>query len=43
MVEIIKLDITNSFEKVLTMEEPYSSEDMDDVRRRWAECFLKVM
>ncbi|KAL3638082.1 Proteasome subunit beta type-3 [Castilleja foliolosa] len=43
MLEIIKLDITNSFEKVLTMEEPYSSEDMDDVRRRWAECFLKVM
>ncbi|KAL3643225.1 hypothetical protein CASFOL_014040 [Castilleja foliolosa] len=43
MLEIIKLDITNSFEKVLTMEEPYSSEDMDDVRRRWAECFLEVM
>ncbi|KAL3622973.1 Proteasome subunit beta type-3 [Castilleja foliolosa] len=43
MLEIIKLDVTNSFEKVLTMEEPYSSEDMDDVRRRWAECFLEVM
>ncbi|KAL3630662.1 hypothetical protein CASFOL_023646 [Castilleja foliolosa] len=33
----------NSFEKVLSMEEPYSSEDFVDVRRRWAECFLEVM
>ncbi|KAL3628065.1 Proteasome subunit beta type-3 [Castilleja foliolosa] len=43
MLEIIKLDIANSFEKVLDMEKPYSSEDIDDVRRRWAECFLEVM
>ncbi|KAL3618705.1 Transmembrane 9 superfamily member 1 [Castilleja foliolosa] len=28
---------------VLNMEKPYSSEDIDDVRRRWAECFLEVM
>ncbi|KAL3616136.1 hypothetical protein CASFOL_040026 [Castilleja foliolosa] len=43
MLEIIKLDITNSFEKVLGMEEPYSSDDIDDVRRRWAESFLEVI
>ncbi|KAL3644356.1 hypothetical protein CASFOL_012288 [Castilleja foliolosa] len=43
MLEIIKLDIVNSFDKALSMEEPYSSEDFDDVRRRWAECFLEVM
>ncbi|KAL3646084.1 Proteasome subunit beta type-3 [Castilleja foliolosa] len=43
MLEIIKLDIANSFEKVLNMEKPYSSEDIDDVRRRWAECFLEVI
>ncbi|KAL3646948.1 hypothetical protein CASFOL_009492 [Castilleja foliolosa] len=43
MLEIIKLDIANSFEKVLNMEKPYSSEDNDDVRRRWAECFLEVI
>ncbi|KAL3633337.1 hypothetical protein CASFOL_022864 [Castilleja foliolosa] len=43
MLEIIKLDIANSFEKVLSMDEPYSNNDIDDVRRRWAECFLEVM
>ncbi|KAL3628017.1 Proteasome subunit beta type-3 [Castilleja foliolosa] len=43
MLEIIKLDICNSFEKVLSMEEPYSSDDIDDVRKRWAECFLEVI
>ncbi|KAL3651959.1 Proteasome subunit beta type-3 [Castilleja foliolosa] len=43
MLEIIKLDVVDSFEKVLSMEEPYSSDDIDDVRRRWAECFLEVM
>ncbi|KAL3618469.1 hypothetical protein CASFOL_037551 [Castilleja foliolosa] len=43
MLEIIKLDIANSFEKVLNMEKPCSSEDIDDVRRRWAECFLEVI
>ncbi|KAL3615907.1 hypothetical protein CASFOL_040201 [Castilleja foliolosa] len=43
MLEIIKLDICNSFEKVLSMEGPYSSEDIDDVRSRWAECFLEVI
>ncbi|KAL3631458.1 Proteasome subunit beta type-3 [Castilleja foliolosa] len=43
MFEILKLDICNSFEKALSMEEPYSSDDIDDVRRRWAECFLKVI
>ncbi|KAL3629845.1 tripeptidyl-peptidase II Tpp2 [Castilleja foliolosa] len=29
--------------KVLSMEEPYSSDDIDDVRKRWAECFLEVI
>ncbi|KAL3654740.1 hypothetical protein CASFOL_001475 [Castilleja foliolosa] len=43
MLEIIKLDITNSFEKVLSMEIPYSTDDIDDVRRRWAESFLEVI
>ncbi|KAL3652673.1 Proteasome subunit beta type-3 [Castilleja foliolosa] len=43
MLEIIKLDIANSFEKVLSMDEPYSENDMDDVRRRWAEGFLEVL
>ncbi|KAL3621734.1 Proteasome subunit beta type-3 [Castilleja foliolosa] len=43
MLEIIKLDITNSFEKALSMDEPYSNNDIDDVRRRWADCFLEVM
>ncbi|KAL3623012.1 hypothetical protein CASFOL_031828 [Castilleja foliolosa] len=28
---------------VLSMEEPYSSDDIDDVRKRWAECFLEVI
>ncbi|KAL3655949.1 hypothetical protein CASFOL_000345 [Castilleja foliolosa] len=41
--EIIKLDVCNSFEKVLSMEEPYSSDDIDDVRKCWAECFLEVI
>ncbi|KAL3637398.1 hypothetical protein CASFOL_018566 [Castilleja foliolosa] len=43
MLEIIKLDVCNSFEKVLSMEEPYSSDDIDDVRKRWVECFLEVI
>ncbi|KAL3654586.1 hypothetical protein CASFOL_001571 [Castilleja foliolosa] len=43
MLEIIKLDTVNSFEKVFDMEEPYSSDDIDDVRRRWAESFLEVV
>ncbi|KAL3614514.1 hypothetical protein CASFOL_041600 [Castilleja foliolosa] len=43
MLEIIMLDVVDSFEKALSMEEPYSSDDIDDVRRRWAECFLEVM
>ncbi|KAL3643464.1 Proteasome subunit beta type-3 [Castilleja foliolosa] len=43
MLEIIKLDIASSFEKVLDMEEPYSNDDIDDVRRRWAESFLEVI
>ncbi|KAL3656092.1 Proteasome subunit beta type-3 [Castilleja foliolosa] len=43
MLEIIKLDITNSFEQVLDMKEPYSSDDIDEVRRRWEEPFLEVM
>ncbi|KAL3629066.1 Proteasome subunit beta type-3 [Castilleja foliolosa] len=43
MLEIIKLDIVNSFEKALDMEKPYSSDDIEDVRRRWAESFLEVM
>ncbi|KAL3646320.1 hypothetical protein CASFOL_011500 [Castilleja foliolosa] len=29
--------------RVLSMEEPYSSDDIDDVRKRWAECFLEVI
>ncbi|KAL3633379.1 hypothetical protein CASFOL_022906 [Castilleja foliolosa] len=28
---------------VLSMEEPYSSDDIDDVRKRWAECFVEVI
>ncbi|KAL3629078.1 hypothetical protein CASFOL_027139 [Castilleja foliolosa] len=28
---------------VLSMEEPYSSDDIDDVRKRWAEYFLEVI
>ncbi|KAL3652129.1 Proteasome subunit beta type-3 [Castilleja foliolosa] len=43
MLEIIKLDVANSFEKVLSMDKPYSNNDIDDVRKRWAECFLEVM
>ncbi|KAL3652845.1 hypothetical protein CASFOL_002526 [Castilleja foliolosa] len=43
MLEIIKLDTVNSFEKVFDMEEPYSSDDIDDVRRRWAKSFLEVV
>ncbi|KAL3619609.1 hypothetical protein CASFOL_034521 [Castilleja foliolosa] len=43
MLEIIKLDTVNSFEKVFDMEEPYSSDDIDDVRRCWAESFLEVV
>ncbi|KAL3618815.1 hypothetical protein CASFOL_037338 [Castilleja foliolosa] len=40
MLELIKLDIVNSFEQVLHMDKPYSSDDIDDVRRSWAKCFL---
>ncbi|KAL3621821.1 hypothetical protein CASFOL_034307 [Castilleja foliolosa] len=40
MFEILKLDICKF---VLSMEEPYSSDDIDDVRRRWAECFHNVI
>ncbi|KAL3616525.1 hypothetical protein CASFOL_039915 [Castilleja foliolosa] len=43
MLEIIKLDVVNSFEKVLSMDEPYSNDDIDDVRTRWVESFLEVM
>ncbi|KAL3619762.1 Proteasome subunit beta type-3 [Castilleja foliolosa] len=43
MLEIIKLDVANSFEKVLSMDVPYSNDDIDDVRTRWAESFLEVM
>ncbi|KAL3648233.1 hypothetical protein CASFOL_004955 [Castilleja foliolosa] len=40
MLELIKLDIVNSFEQVLHMDKPYSSDDIADVRRSWAKCFL---
>ncbi|KAL3622591.1 hypothetical protein CASFOL_034002 [Castilleja foliolosa] len=40
MLELIKLDVVNSFEEVLHMDKPYSSDDIDDVRRSWAKCFL---
>ncbi|KAL3618842.1 hypothetical protein CASFOL_037290 [Castilleja foliolosa] len=43
MLEIIKLDVANSFEKVLSMDVPYSNDDIDDLRTRWAESFLEVM
>ncbi|KAL3613534.1 hypothetical protein CASFOL_042568 [Castilleja foliolosa] len=41
MLEIIKLDIIDSFEKVFNMQRPYSENDIDVVRRHWAECFLE--
>ncbi|KAL3619152.1 Proteasome subunit beta type-3 [Castilleja foliolosa] len=43
MLIIIKLDVASSFEKVLHMESPYSADDIDDVRTRWAEAFLEVI
>ncbi|KAL3638249.1 hypothetical protein CASFOL_017620 [Castilleja foliolosa] len=41
MLEIIKLDIVDSFEKRFNMDGPYSEADIDVVRRHWAECFLE--
>ncbi|KAL3617125.1 hypothetical protein CASFOL_039519 [Castilleja foliolosa] len=41
MLEIIKLDIVDSFEKRFNMDGPYSKADIDVVRRDWAECFLE--
>ncbi|KAL3614460.1 hypothetical protein CASFOL_041546 [Castilleja foliolosa] len=41
MLEIIKLDIVNSFEKAFNMNRPYSKNDIDVVLRHWAECFLE--
>ncbi|KAL3621970.1 hypothetical protein CASFOL_034166 [Castilleja foliolosa] len=43
MYEIIKLDIVDSFEKVINMNAPYSENDINVVRRHWAEGFLEVM
>ncbi|KAL3654931.1 Proteasome subunit beta type-3 [Castilleja foliolosa] len=43
MLEIIKLDIVDSFEKVFNMNAPYSENDINVVRRHWAEGFLEVM
>ncbi|KAL3648206.1 hypothetical protein CASFOL_007630 [Castilleja foliolosa] len=43
MLEIIKLDIVDSFEKVFNMVAPYSDSDVDVVRRHWAECFMEVL
>ncbi|KAL3656046.1 hypothetical protein CASFOL_000442 [Castilleja foliolosa] len=43
MFEIIKLDIVDSFEKVFNMEKPYSDNDIDVVRRHWAECMMEVL
>ncbi|KAL3626935.1 hypothetical protein CASFOL_029246 [Castilleja foliolosa] len=41
MLEIIKLDIVNSFEKAFNMNRLYSKNDIDVVLRHWAECFLE--
>ncbi|KAL3651850.1 hypothetical protein CASFOL_004852 [Castilleja foliolosa] len=41
MFEIIKLDIVDSFEKAFNMGKPYSDDDIDVVRRQWAECFME--
>ncbi|KAL3627387.1 hypothetical protein CASFOL_028750 [Castilleja foliolosa] len=43
MFEIIKLDISDSFEKVFNMLGPYSDDEIDVVRKQWAECFLEVL
>ncbi|KAL3627052.1 hypothetical protein CASFOL_028415 [Castilleja foliolosa] len=43
MFEIIKLDISDSFEKVFNMLGPYSDDEIDVVRRQWAECFIEVL
>ncbi|KAL3614489.1 hypothetical protein CASFOL_041575 [Castilleja foliolosa] len=42
MFAIIKLDIVDSFDKAFNMDQPYSENDIDVVRRNWAECFLEV-
>ncbi|KAL3635923.1 hypothetical protein CASFOL_020470 [Castilleja foliolosa] len=41
MLEIIKLDIVESFEKAFNMAVPYSDGDVDVVRRHWADCFME--
>ncbi|KAL3630479.1 hypothetical protein CASFOL_023463 [Castilleja foliolosa] len=43
MLEIIKLDIVDSFEKAFNMGSPYSENDIDVVRRHWADGFLEVL
>ncbi|KAL3646982.1 hypothetical protein CASFOL_009154 [Castilleja foliolosa] len=43
MLEIINLDIVDSFEKIFNMVAPYSDIDVDVVRRHWAECFMEVL
>ncbi|KAL3639569.1 hypothetical protein CASFOL_017476 [Castilleja foliolosa] len=41
MLEIIKLDTVDSFEKVFNMAVPYSDGDVDVVRRHWGDCFME--
>ncbi|KAL3627851.1 hypothetical protein CASFOL_028266 [Castilleja foliolosa] len=43
MFEIIKLDIVDSFVKPFNMGKPYSDDDIDVVRRHWAECFMEYL
>ncbi|KAL3648762.1 hypothetical protein CASFOL_005165 [Castilleja foliolosa] len=43
MLAIIKSDIVDSFEKAFNMGGPYSDDDIDVVRRQWADCFVKVL
>ncbi|GER51141.1 plant invertase/pectin methylesterase inhibitor [Striga asiatica] len=42
MLEIISLDIIDSFEEAFNIDEPYSGEDIENIKMRWSKYFLEV-
>ncbi|GER32968.1 Dihydroorotate dehydrogenase B (NAD(+)) [Striga asiatica] len=42
MLEIMSLDIIHSLEEALSIDEPYSDEDIENIKMRWTKYFLEV-
>ncbi|GER51838.1 ATP-dependent DNA helicase 2 subunit ku80 [Striga asiatica] len=42
MLKIISLDIIHSLEEALSIDEPYSDEDIENIKMRWTKYFLEV-